>query len=68
VKQKQERAAAPPREDYVVSVVRPAGVSAAQMAAYIKDAVTCWSGQFEAHDPLFNAFDRPYTPVVRRGR
>ena len=41
-------------EYYTMRVVRPPGVSAAWMKAYIKEAVNGWCGQYEVDDPMFD--------------
>lgn len=51
------------REVYLVSVVRPEGVTKAEMAEYIKDAVETWGGGYSPDDPLFNVGD--YHVAVR---
>lgn len=51
-------------QKFIVSVPIVPGVTKSRMAAYIKDAVESWSGQFEPPceqnnykgDPLFGAF------------
>ena len=48
-------------EQYIVTIDRPDGVSKTRMRDYIREAVRCWSGQFEppheendyTGDPLF---------------
>lgn len=42
-----------PREKYVVTVTRPAGVSITEMRNYIREAVDMWGGQFHPDDPMF---------------
>lgn len=46
------------RETYVIVINRPDGVTVERMNYYIKEAVSCWSGQFESNDPLFDWFNK----------
>lgn len=56
------------KEQYLVEIDRPAGVTVERMRHYIKDAVKCWSGQFNPdEDPLFgHFFHRGNIPKVKR--
>lgn len=40
-------------EQYVVTLTRPAGVSVAEMKAYIETAVASWAGGGDPDDPIF---------------
>jgi hypothetical protein len=42
------------REKYIVSLVRPAGVSKTEMKAYIEDAVACMKGCYDPESPIFD--------------
>lgn len=51
------------KEQYIVSIKRPDGVSISQLEAYIEEAVECWCGSLmppgadsedPGGDPLFN--------------
>lgn len=40
------------KENYIVTIKRPEGVSVTRMKAYIKEAVDAWAGQYMPDDPM----------------
>jgi len=41
------------KEQYVITLNRPPGVSITQMKTYISEAVRTWGGQYHPDDPMF---------------
>lgn len=62
------------KEIYTIELDRPDGVSVAELAAYIKEAVEDWGGQRPDSDPLFypwkikgadKDFNKRRAPMIR---
>lgn len=52
-----------PKDTYTVHVPRVPGVTRARMAAYIKDAVSSWGGQFAPANPAPEDFCNEGDPL-----
>jgi hypothetical protein len=42
------------KEQYIITLNRPKGVSVGEVNAYIKDAVSLWANGGDSESPLFN--------------
>ncbi len=49
------------KEQYIITVERPRDVPVNNMKEYIRQAVSCWSGQYHPDHPLFGFGDKVLT-------
>lgn len=58
----------PRRERYIVELIRPEGVSVAEMKEYIDNAVSSWCGQFEPPNEDNNYTGNPLFDLSSSGK
>lgn len=54
------------REIYELEIERPLGISVNEMRDYIKDAVSCWKGQFHPNHRMFYLKPLQKTKIKRK--
>ena len=51
-----------------IRLTKPAGVSEAELAQFIKDALSSWGGQFHPEDPLFHSLRGRMSYITVNGK